>query len=62
MSLNYSFAKFVRVGAGYSYMRGTETMEKLQHVSENRQLHWGWVMISVTPTIFTTQWNDKKKQ
>ena len=62
LSLNYSFAKFVRVGAGYSYMRGTETMEKLQHVSENRQLHWGWVMISVTPTIFTLPWNDKKKQ
>ena len=62
LSLNYSFAKFVRVGAGYSYMRGTETMEKLQHVSKNRQLHWGWVMISVTPTIFTLPWNDKKKQ
>lgn len=62
LSLNYSFAKFVRVGAGYSYMRGTETMEKLQHVSDNRQLHWGWVMISVTPTIFTLPWNDKKKQ
>ena len=62
LSLNYSFAKFVRVGAGYSYMRGTETMERLQHVSENRQLHWGWVMISVTPTLFTTQWNDKKNQ
>ena len=62
LSLNYSFAKFVRVGAGYSYMRGAETMEKLQHVSDNRQLHWGWVMISVTPTIFTLPWNDKKKQ
>lgn len=61
-SLDYTFAKFVRVGAGYSYMRGTETMEKLQHVSENRQLHWGWVMISVTPTIFTYSWNDKRKQ
>ena len=62
LSLNYSFAKFVRVGAGYSYMRGTETMEKLQRVSDNRHLHWGWVMISVTPTIFTYAWNDKKKQ
>lgn len=62
LSLDYTFAKFVRVGAGYSYMRGTETMEKLQHVSENRQLHWGWVMISVTPTIFTYSWNDKRKQ
>ena len=61
VSLDYTFAKFVRVGAGYSYMRGTETMETLQRVSENRQLHWGWVMLSVTPTIFTYAWNDKKK-
>jgi hypothetical protein len=62
LSLDYTFAKFVRVGAGYSYMRGTETMEILQRVSENRQLHWGWIMLSVTPTIFTYAWNDKKKQ
>lgn len=61
VSLNYTFAKFVKVGAGYSFMRGTETMEKLQRVSENRQLHWGWVMLSVTPTIFTYAWNDKKR-
>ena len=61
VSLNYTFAGFVRVGAGYSYMRGTETMEKLQRVSENRQLHWGWVMLSVTPKIFTYAWNDKKR-
>ena len=62
VSLNYTFAKFVKVGAGYSYMRGTETMETLQRVSDKRQLHWGWVMLSVTPTIFTYAWNDKKRQ
>ena len=62
VSLDYTFAKFVRVGVGYSYMRGTETMEILQRVSENRQLHWGWVMLSVTPTLFTTTWQDKAKR
>ncbi|MBO7446251.1 MAG: hypothetical protein J6T86_07580 [Bacteroidales bacterium] len=60
-SLDYSFGRFVKVGAGYSYMRGTETMEILQRVSRNRQLHWGWIMISVTPTLFTTGWDDKKR-
>ena len=62
LSIDYTFAKFVRVGIGYSYMRGTETMEILQRVSENRQLHWGWVMLSVTPTLFTTTWQDKAKR
>ena len=62
LNVGYTFAKFVKVGAGYSFMRGTETMELLQRVSEKRRLHWGWVMLSVTPTIFTTAWQDKKKQ
>ena len=61
LNVGYTFAKFVKVGAGYSYMRGTETMEILQHISENRRLHWGWLMLTVTPTFFTTTWNDKKK-
>lgn len=61
LSLNYTFAGFVKVGAGYTFMRGTETMETLQRVSSNRRLHWGWVMLSVTPTIFTYAWNDKKR-
>lgn len=61
INVGYTFAKFVRVAAGYTYMRGTETMEILQHVSNKRRLHWGWVMLSVTPTIFTLPWNDKKK-
>ena len=62
INVDYTFAKFVKVGAGYSFMRGTETMEILQRVSDKRRLHWGWVMLSVNPTIFTTSWNDRKKQ
>ncbi|MDY6325867.1 MAG: alginate export family protein [Bacteroidales bacterium] len=59
---SYTFAKFVKVAAGYTYMRGTKTMEVLQKVDKNRRLHWGWVMISVTPTVFSTSWLDKKKR
>ena len=62
LNIGYTFAKFVKVGAGYTYMRGTKTMEILQQVSNNRRLHWGWVMLTVNPTIFTMPWNDKKKQ
>ena len=61
INVDYTFAKFVKVGAGYSFMRGTETMELLQRVSDKRRLHWGWVMLSVSPTIFTLPWNDRKK-
>jgi len=61
LSVAYSFANFVTLSAGYSYMRGTKTMEILQNTTDTRRLHWGWLMLTVTPTIFTYSWNDKKK-
>ncbi len=61
LSVAYTFAKFVTLSAGYTYMRGTKTMEILQDVSDTRRLHWGWLMLTVTPTIFTYTGNDKKK-
>ena len=61
VELSYRFADFVRLSAGYTYMSGTETMVYLQRVSEKRRLHWGWVMLTINPTIFTYAWNDKKK-
>ena len=61
LSATYAFADFVKLSAGYSFMRGTETMYTLQHVSENHQLHWGWVMLNINPTLFTTTWKDKNK-
>ena len=60
-TIGYTFAKFVTVGAGYTYMRGTETMQLLQRADEKPRLHWGWVMLTVNPTIFTYAWNDRKK-
>ena len=62
LNIGYTFAKFVTVSAGYTFMYGTETMEILQRVSEKRQLHWAWAMLTVNPTIFTTTWHDKKKR
>ena len=62
VSASYTFAKFVKVAAGYSFMKGTETMQQLQHLTENRQLHWGWVMLNISPTLFKTSWLDKKNR
>ena len=61
-SLSYTFAKFVTISAGYTFMKGTETMLALQRISNQRRLHWGWVMLTINPTIFTTTWKDKKKR
>lgn len=59
LEASYSFPKNVMILAGYSYMRGTETMELLRQVSDKRQLHWGWVMLTFNPRIFTSTWHDK---
>jgi hypothetical protein len=60
---SYAFSKAVSVLGGYTYMHGTETMtilQQIQQVTEQRKLHWGWVMLSVKPTLFKTTWQDKK--
>ena len=62
-SASYAFYKAVSVSAGYTYMRGTETMtvlQQIQEVTEQRQLHWAWLMLSIKPTLFTTTWQDKQ--
>ena len=61
-SASYAFSNAVSVSAGYTYMHGTETMvilQQIQEVTEQRNLHWGWLMLSVKPTLFNTIWQDK---
>ena len=38
---------------GYSYMRGTHTMEVLKRSTEKGRLHWGWIMLNVTPKFLS---------
>lgn len=52
----YAFAKDIRLSAGYSFMTGTETMEKLKRASDNGSLRWAWFSLSISPRIFATKW------
>lgn len=63
-TVSYAFSKAVSLSGGYTYMHGSETMtilQEIQEVTEQRNLHWGWLMLSVKPTLFHTTWQDKKK-
>ena len=53
---SYSPLKEVTVSLGYSYMHGTETMERLKRVSDNRDLHWAWLNIIVRPRFLQVKW------
>ncbi len=46
----------VSVKAGYSFMKGTETMTILKRTSEKNRLQWGWLMLTVTPEFFSYKW------
>lgn len=59
ISATYSLSNIAKLSTGYSYMLGTETMEVLQHWSENRKMHWAWLMLTVTPKLYSTTWQDK---
>ena len=53
---SYSFLKEAKLSAGFSFMKGTETMEFLKRATGNRHLRWLWMSISVSPSVFTTKW------
>lgn len=57
---SFDFNKAVSVSAGYTFMKGSETMEVLTQISEKRRLHWAWLMLSIKPTLFHTTWQDKE--
>ena len=53
---SYRIMKDVNLSLGFSYMTGTETMERLKRASNDGSLRWGWVSLNITPRIFNTKW------
>ena len=53
ISTGYNIIKDVRLSAGYTYMHGTSTLERLQRIEGKNNLHWGWLMLTVTPRILS---------
>ena len=56
LEASYQIMKDVRFSAGFSYMVGTESLQRLQRADEDNRLYWGWFSLSVSPKIFTTKW------
>ena len=46
-------AKDISLAAGFSYMTGTETMERLKRASGDGSLRWGWLSLNISPHLFT---------
>ena len=56
LAASYTPIKEVTVSLGYSYMHGTETMERLKRVSNNHDLHWAWLNLIVRPRFLQVKW------
>jgi hypothetical protein len=53
---SYQLARDISLSAGFSYMTGTETMERLKRASGDGSLRWAWLSLNITPRLFTTKW------
>lgn len=53
---SYQVLKDAKVSLGFSYMVGTETMEKLKRTEENENLKWAWFSLVVSPRIISKKW------
>ncbi|QTD36379.1 alginate export family protein [Polaribacter batillariae] len=49
----YNFSKDIKINAGYSQMFASEGMEVLKGNSDGNTNNWGWLMVTIKPTLFS---------
>lgn len=53
---SYRLIKEASLSAGFSYMTGTDSMERLKRASGDGSLRWAWFSLVISPSLFTTRW------
>ena len=53
--LNYNFKEDINIKAGYSHLFASEGMELLKTNFDDNTNYWGWVMVTIKPTLFQTE-------
>ena len=56
LQTTYQFTKDVSFTAGYTFMVGTETMDRLKQGNSSKYARWGWFSLVISPRLFTTKW------
>ncbi|WP_369048928.1 alginate export family protein [Tenacibaculum sp. UWU-22] len=51
----YTFTKEIGINAGYSQMFAAEGMEALKGNTDGNTNNWGWIMVTIKPTLFTSK-------
>lgn len=53
LSFNYNFTKAINIKAGYSHMFAAKGMEYLKNNFDDNTNNWGWIMVTIKPTLFS---------
>ena len=53
LSATYPFTKDIILRAGFSYMGGDQTMQRLKRASSDGSMRWAWLTLIVSPTILS---------
>lgn len=54
--INWAVMKDVKLSAGYSFMRGTETMDVVKGGNHKSWQDWGWLTLNINPRILFVKW------
>ena len=56
LQASYAITRDIAISLGGSFMKGTETMEKLKRSTNKNILRWSWISLNVNPRIFSFKW------
>jgi hypothetical protein len=56
VTASYKLQDLVSFSAGFTYMTGSESMERLKRDRGDGNLRWGWFSVNFSPKIFSTKW------
>jgi alginate export protein len=51
---SYNFAKDINIKAGYSQLFASDGMDALKNNFDGNTNNWGWIMVTIKPTLFTS--------
>jgi hypothetical protein len=52
LEAKYQFTKDISLSAGFTFMVGTETMDRLKQGTGDKYVRWGWFSLNISPTLF----------
>ena len=56
LQVSYALAREVKLSLGASFMKGSDTMERLKRSTNKSDMRWGWITLLVNPRIFSAKW------